>query len=303
MRKFPPLNSLRAFEVAARTGSFTAAAAALRVSQSAVSRHVANLEEHLGLQLFQRNGREIKLTQEGAEYAGAIWTAFNQLEDATQTLLRRRQVRPLRISVFPTMGIKWLVPRLGGFHGLHPSIDVQITTSLRTARLDHDEADCTIELRDTPEPGIQYDPLVEIELIPVCSAALLQRAPRLEQPQDLLKHYLLHSMNRPNDWRRWLDAAGATGAALDEGLKFGNSSLAYQAAMEGVGVAMAQRVFVEDDLREGRLVAPFPLSIKTGEVYFLACLKSSIAIRNVAAFRTWLLAAVKSGGRSLVGGP
>jgi LysR family glycine cleavage system transcriptional activator len=296
MRKFPPLNALRAFEVAARTGSFTAAAAALRVSQSAVSRHVANLEEHLGLQLFQRNGREIKLTQDGAEYASVIWTAFNQLEDATQALVKRRQGRPLRISVFPTMGIKWLVPRLGRFHGLHPAIDVQITTSLRTARLDHDEADCTIELRDTPEPGVQYDPLVEIELLPVCSSSLMRRVPRLEQPRDLLKHYLLHSMNRPKDWQRWLDASGVPGVALDGGLKFGNSSLAYQAAMEGVGVAMAQRVFVEDDLREGRLVAPFPLSIKTGEIYFLACLKTSIAIRNVAAFRTWLLSEIKQAG-------
>ncbi|MEA2866808.1 MAG: LysR family transcriptional regulator, glycine cleavage system transcriptional activator [Bradyrhizobium sp.] len=126
-RKLPPLNALRAFEVAARTGNFTKAAKSLNVSQGAVSRHVAQLEAFLGLRLFVRGQRDVKLTPQGVEYANVIREAFDRIEFATQAKRRDTQNRVVRIRLFPTVAMKWLIGRLGRFHALHPTINVQVT--------------------------------------------------------------------------------------------------------------------------------------------------------------------------------
>jgi LysR family glycine cleavage system transcriptional activator len=288
-RRLPPLNALRAFTVAARAGSFTLAAQELQVSQGAVSRQVAHLEEFLGLKLFERHHREVKLTREGAEYAMAMAAAFDQVVQGTQRLWRSQRNRSLRLKIFPTLAIRWLVPRLGGFHVLHPDIDVQITTSMQAARLDREEIDLTVVSQLSPMQGLQFDPLFDVELLPVCSRRLLDRLPPIHRPEDLIGQVLLHVVTRPDDWARWFKGLGITAPIALGGLGFGDSALVYQAASNSAGFAMAQSRFVEDDLATGRLVSPCPQRIPTGETYYLVTLAESASSPAIVAFRDWIL--------------
>jgi LysR family glycine cleavage system transcriptional activator len=288
-RQLPPLKALRAFEVAARTGSFTAAARELRVSQGAVSRHIAVLESVLGVTLFDRSHREVRLTRDGEKYAISIGLAFDQVEHATQHLWRGQNQRSLRIKLYPTMATRWLVTRIGNFHALRPNIDVQITTSNHPAALDREDIDFTIEHGDIRQEGSRYDYMFDIELLPVCSPSILNGSRPIREPRNLLEQVLLHSLLRMSYWKRWFQSVGIHDAIADNGLKFGNSSLVYQAAINGVGVAMADPRFVADELASGRLVPPFQQRLMTGRAYYLVGREQDAQEPSVTAFRDWVL--------------
>jgi LysR family glycine cleavage system transcriptional activator len=292
-RQLPPLNALRAFDVAARTGNFTEAARQMRVSQGAVSRHIALLEAYLGTKLFHRQRREVTLTKAGSQYAGLIEQSFDSIERATRPYLTDKQSRPVRIRLFPTFAVKWLVSRLGHFHALHPAINVQVTTTSELVDLDSDDVDFTIQIPAAPKHGIAYEALFPIELIPVCSPAYLRGMPKLRSPRDLLKQTLLHSMKRPGDWRMWFERADVTPGPFREELQFGNSSLAYQAAIDGAGIAMAHTELVQDDLSSGRLVTTHALTVRTDESYHLAS-RHSGGGPAAEAFRAWILSQAAS---------
>jgi LysR family transcriptional regulator, glycine cleavage system transcriptional activator len=292
-RKLPPLNALRAFEVAARSGNFTQAAKSLNVSQGAVSRHIAQLEAFLGLRLFVRSQRDVKLTPLGQEYAQVIREAFDRIEFATQAKRLETKNRVVRIRLFPTVAMKWLVGRLTRFHALHPTVNVQVTIANDLVDVSAEEIDFTIQIPAIPKRGIRYDTLFPIELLPVCSPSELSRALAVQDPRDLLDRTLLHSMKRPHDWRIWFDAANVAPSSLREGLSFGNSSLAYQAAIDGLGVAMAHVELIQDDLNAGRLVAVYPLVVRTADNYRLVGREADSGRPEVAAFRDWLLSETK----------
>jgi LysR family glycine cleavage system transcriptional activator len=288
-RRLPPLNALRAFEVAARTANFTLAAREMHVSQGAVSRHVAQLEAHLGLKLFHRHHREVKLTTEGTQYAQTIRAAFDQMDEATRLLRRADRPQPLRIRLFPTVAIKWFVPRLGRFHARHPEIDVQTTTTAAPVRFDAEDVDFTIQMRQSPQQGVRYDKLFGVELLPVCCHKLRGRLTTTATPEDLLREPLLHSMQRPHDWQTWFEAAGIAPAAIRDGLTFGNSALAYQAAIDGSGIAIAHRQLVQDDLSSGRLVPASELIVAIEEAYYLVSRATDNVNPSAGAFRAWIL--------------
>jgi len=288
-RLLPPLNALRAFDIAARTNSFTSAARELGVSQGAVSRHIAQLEGFLGVALFTRDHSKARLTTAGAEYARAIADTFDGVEQATRSMRATQQRRPLRIKLFPSVAIKWLISRLAEFHGLHPQIDVRITTTPTRVQLDPAEEDFTIQIGNLPQPGVRYDELISIELMPVGAAAYLQRLPAVERADDLLHHVLLSSIQRPHDWRLWFERAGVAAGEIRQGLRFGNSALAYQAAIDGMGVVIAQKELVRDDLASGRLVPAHPFAAGNGEAYYLASAETAHAVPEVVAFRAWIL--------------
>jgi LysR family glycine cleavage system transcriptional activator len=297
-RRLPPLNALRVFDVAARTGTFTRAADDLRVSQGAISRQIAHLEEFLGTKLFDRDGRQVKLTQIGRDYARIIARAFEQVEHETQRILPTGRRRSLRIQIFPSFAIRWLVPRLGSFHAAFPDIDVQITTSMQPTDLAYEDVDLTIERTRGRQVGSRYDLLFEIELLPVCNPKFLSGPDPIRHPKDVLDHVLLHALNRRSDWQRWLSAAGIEQTESAGGLEFGNSSLVYQAAANGVGIAIAQRRFVDLDLEVGRLVAPFDMALATGEIYYVVTRPN--APGAVVAFRDWLVSeATKNPGNKI----
>lgn len=288
-RRLPPLNALRAFEASARNASFTRAAAELCVSQGAISRHVALLEDWLAVKLFNRERHGVELTPLGQVYFRTVKEAFDQVEVGTRHLRQRPDEGRLRLKLPPTFAIRWLVPRLARFHAQHPGIDVQITTSHQRADFDREDADAGIHSEERPPDGDGYVLLFGEVLLPVCAPGLLERGPPLARPADLANHLLLCSMNRPRDWPAWLAAAGIRNVDGNSGLKFENAALAYQAAIDQLGVMIAQRALVDDDLRSGRLVAPLALKVATPGAYYLQYAPDRPKAPRVAAFEKWLV--------------
>lgn len=289
-RQLPPLNAMRAFEAAARHASFTRAAQELHVTQGAVSRHVASLERWLGLKLFARTQRGIELTVKGSAYFRSLTGALDQIDFATRQLQQRPEENLLRLKLPPTFAIRWLVPRLARFHAQHRGIDVQITTSHDPADFDREDVDACIHSDPVPPVGPGFRRLFGEVLVPVCSAGLARRAPRMKAPRDLAHQVLLCSLHRPHDWPTWLAAAGVPGIDGNSGLKFENAALAYQAAIDELGVMIAQRALVEDDLRSGRLVAPIPLPVAAPGAYYLAYHPHRLKPARLVAFEDWLVA-------------
>jgi LysR family glycine cleavage system transcriptional activator len=296
-RRLPPLNALRAFEATARCGGFTRAAQELFVTQGAISRHVAGLERWLDIRLLERSHRKVALTPTGESYYRAIAAALDQIDFASRQARRRPEHPALQIKLPPTFAIRWLVPRLARFHALDRRVDVQITTSHHRADFDRESVDIGIHSEPVPPSGPGFERLFAEVLIPVCSPALLASGPPLATPGDLAHHALLCSTNRPNDWPTWLEAAGVGGrgrgqAVVDGngGLKFENAALAYQAAIDRLGVMVALLPFVRDDLDQGRLVAPFDLPVRTRGGYYLAWPTGRPLPPHVSAFVEWILA-------------
>ena len=288
-RRLPPLNALRAFEAASRHASFTRAAEELHVSQGAISRHVATLESWLKVRLFVRHARGIELTPKGAVFFRSARGALDQVEYGARQLQQKPDAQTLRVKVPPTFAIRWLVPRLARFHAFRPQIDVQITTSHQPVNFDREDVDVCIHSDPRPLPDASCRRLFGERLLPVCSPALRERGPALASPHDLSRHVLVCSLHRPRDWPAWLGVAGVKDIDGNNGIKVENSALAYQAAIDGLGVVIAQRSFVADDLRSGRLVAPFALEVAGDGAYWLGCPADRPRHESVAAFETWIL--------------
>lgn len=292
MLRLPPLNALRAFEAVARHLSFKRAAEEFRVTQGAVSRHVLRLEAFLGKRLFERGHRQVRLTPDGARYLPAVRDAFVGIADATGALTADRGREMLRLRLPPTCAILWLVPRLARFNTRHPDIPVRVTTSHDPVEFDGGDVDvdAAIHYGGNPAPGLVAERLFGEVLVPAMSPALAARPPRLDAPADLLGHVLLHSIHRPDDWPQWFRLAGVPAPEFPDGLIFENSSLTYQGAIEGLGVAMAQAAFALDEVRSGRLVVPFDLAVRNEAAYAFVVPEANAGLRRVRLFRDWIAA-------------
>ena len=291
MDRLPPLNAIRAFEAAARHMSITLAADELNVTPGAVSRQIKSLEETLGLQLLQRGHRQISLTRQGSDYYRAVTRAIEALRDATRRLKRRSQRKQLKVRAYTTFAMRWLIPRLSGFHAAHPDIEVLLKASLEPVDFRKEDIDGAIRLGDGDWPGAKSYRLVDNILAPVASPALLKAGPKLKRPADLAQHTLLHTIARPDDWAYWLDAAGG-GHAIDPraGMTYESSAMAYAAAVEGQGIAMAQLFLVEQDLEAGRLAMPFRKTLDMGDfTYYLLTPGHRDEAPNMKTFRLWML--------------
>jgi LysR family glycine cleavage system transcriptional activator len=288
-RRLPALNAIRVFEAASRNASFTAAAQELCITQGAVSRHVSALEGWLGVKLFVRDRRGIALTPKGSVYARIVRGSLDQLEYGTRQLQQEPDEKTLRLKVPPTFAIRWLVPRLAQFHALNRNLDVQITTSHQPADFNREDVDACIHSDTHPPPNARFQRLFGEMIQPVCSPRLLEREPRLRKPRDLARQVLVSSLHRPRDWPTWLTAAGVPDIDGNNGIRLENSALAYQAAIDGVGVVIAQQVFVDEEFRAGRLIAPFALQVPTGGAYYLGHPAERPKSNRVAAFEEWIL--------------
>jgi LysR family glycine cleavage system transcriptional activator len=288
-RQIPPLNALRAFDVAARTGSFTTAALELSVSLGAISRHIAHLEQVLGVRLFERGHRAVSLTAAGAQYAASIRAALDEVEHATRRIKGPSPHSPVRVRAFPNFVFRWLMPRLSAFQREHPDIAVEFIAAEEAPLAERDPVDLAIQIHSPLQPDMNNDRLFALAIIPICTRATADKIGVITQADDLKRGTLLHSAVRRSDWRRWFAGAGGAEPVDDEGLEFSNSSLTYEAAVNGLGVAMTQREHARDDLASGRLVSPWPFALETGEFYRLVGRKESSA--SVAMFREWMLAA------------
>ena len=284
------MNALRAFEAASRHSSFTSAARELFITQGAVSRHVSTLEKWLEVQLFSRKSRGIELTPKGQVFFRLVRGALDQLEYAARQLQQRPDEKTLRLKLPPTFAIRWLVPRLARFHARNPDIDVQITTSHQPVDFNREDVDACIHSDTRPPANAHFRRLFGERLLPVCSPAL--SGARLDCAQDLERHVLICSLNRPRDWPTWLAAAGITDIDGNNGIKLENSALTYQAAIDGLGVVIAQRSFVLDDLRAGRLIAPLNLEVPGDGSYYLCYPAERSRSQAVSAFEEWVVGEV-----------
>lgn len=279
----PYLNGIKAFEAAARTGGFTAAAQELNVSPAAISRMVRLLEDRLGLPLFERRPNGLSLTASGRAYQSGLTPIFAALTQLTEQIAGLGGARVLTVGVGPTFAIRWLIPRLAAFRQEAPEIDVRITTGGAAAPF-ADGWTCGIRLGCAPFPGLAADPLFAADLIPVSSPGL---AARLTRPEDLAEATLLRVAHAPGDWPSWLAAAGLGGLEA-HGPVFEFYGQALQAAADGVGVALGIRPYVDDDLAAGRLVAPFSLTVPKGMGWYLIYRPSRQREPSFVAFRTWI---------------
>lgn len=268
-RRLPPLNALRAFESAGRHLSFTLAAKELNVTPGAISRQIKLLEDTFGFQLFERKGGALEATPRCKVYAQSLSDVFSRIETATNILRDSERERELCVSASVTFTLLWLVPRMTHLHARHPEWTLRLTAAVPPPRLnDGGEADVFIQLNDGTQTDLKCERLLGNDLVPVCSPALLASGPPLETPSDLAHHRLLHSLLRPRHWPDWLAATGTTDVDGSGGTFLGTSALCYQAAIEGLGVAMAQVNFVIDDIVAGRLVTPFRTIVEDDEAFF-----------------------------------
>ena len=288
VRRLPSLNTLRAFEAAARHLSFTRAAEELHVTQAAISHQVKALEEHLGRKLFRRLNRALLLTDDGQAYLPSVSRAFTLLNDATSDLLTTQAPGPLTVSALPSFAARWLVPRLGRFRQIRPDIDLRIDPSAALSDFAGGDVDVGIRYGRGKYPGMRADWLMTEDIFPVCSPALLEGPHPVQDPGDLEHQVLLHDDGH-GDWRTWLLAAGADRVDAARGPIFTDSSMLIQAAMAAQGVALARGVLAADELAAGRLVRPFTLSLPTEYAYYLVCPINTAEQPKIAAFRDWLL--------------
>ncbi|MSP68569.1 MAG: transcriptional regulator GcvA, partial [Alphaproteobacteria bacterium] len=294
-RRLPPLGAIRAFEAAARHLSFTKAAAELFVTQAAVSHQIKALESHLGVPLFRRLNRAVRLTDAGQAYLPTVREAFDLLDQATRRLVDHERTAPVRVSVLPSFAAKWLLPRLSRFRARNPGIDVTITAAEQVADLVAGEADLAIRYGHGRYPGLRADFLRGESVFPVCSPALLAGEVPLATPADLRHHTLLHDDHPVHTasyhptWREWLKAAGVAGIDADRGSTFNDAALMVQAAIQGHGVALGRDALCADDLASGRLVRPFDLSLVGASAYYVVTLVTPAPRPAAAAFRQWLL--------------
>ena len=292
-RSPPPLNALRAFESAGRHLSFTKAAAELNVTPAAISHQVKALEELLEVPLFRRLTRALRLTDAGQAALPTLSQGFDKLAQGVEQMRAHSESRVLTISVSPSFGAMWLVPRLEHFHIRHPDIEIRIDGTDRRVDLARDDADVALRYGPGGYKGVQVDCLFSPVNTPVCSPALLSGEHPLGQPDDLRHHTLLHVdwKDAEASWRMWLPAAGLHDIDPTRGPHFTMENMAVQAALDGQGVALIGDILVADDLAAGRLVRPFDPSLSTPLTFsfYLLSAKDSAEQPKVAAFRDWLL--------------
>jgi LysR family transcriptional regulator, glycine cleavage system transcriptional activator len=286
-RRLPSLNALRAFEAAARHESFTNAADELFVTHAAISRHIRELEEWLGTQLFSRTGRGVVLTDAGRRFGNHLTPLFDNMAEATREAAAQGEVRTLNVSVEPATASRWLVPRLGRFNELHPDIELMINPETRLVDFRSGEADVGIRYALTEAEDVEMVKLSDSLSFPVCSPRLIEGQDAIT-PADL-RHYTLLHEQRKQWWADWLAAAGVTGVEDWRGTVFQNH-LAIEAAEAGQGFALGDQILCTDAIVEGRLARPFSLDLKDHGSYCIVRAKGVKESAPARAFREWLQA-------------
>ncbi len=290
-RRLPPLNALRTFEAAARHLSFTRAAGELHVTQAAVSHQVRTLEDHLGVRLFRRRGRALSLSEAGEALLPGLQDAFDRIEESAKRVHPGHDENVLTVTVQPSFAGAWLISRLPRFAERHPDIDVKLSATHDRVDLTRGDFDVGVRFGPGSWPGdLRVDRLMDEDIFPVCSPALLERGPPLERPEDLRHHTLLHD-DHVVDWRMWLLAAGVSGIDTARGPMLNFSDLVLQSAAAGYGVALARSVLAVRYLASGELVRPFEFSLPGRYAYYVVSAAAKANQPKVRKFRDWILEA------------
>ena len=260
MRRLPPLNALRVFEVAARTGSYAQAGLELGLTHGAVSRQIATLEAWLGQRLFVRTGRYMRATPAARVFSSEVSLSFDRLVAAAEAVGRPAVRAVLRVDAPTTFAMRWLIPRLDRFHDDHPDVEVVVTTS--TTMRDELRGGFDVAIRrGSPGrnawPQYRATPFLEEADTLIASPRLLERLP-LPAPSNIAAHVLLGSETRPGDWADWLEHAGVPHHADQRRRTFDHFFVTLQAVVDGLGLGVGPFPVLEGDLSAGRIVTPFP---------------------------------------------
>jgi len=284
MKRLPSMQTLRAFEAAARHQSYSAAAEEIGVTHGAISHRIRDLEAQLGVTLFRRAGHAMLPTRSAV-------TLLAQVREALAILSRavpddpRLAVRRLVIGVHPSLAIRWLVPRLGSFTREHPEVDVEVRSTADLGEFLGEGVDLAIRYGAGSWPNAARERMVGEVLFPVCTPEYRDQH-RLRRPADLARCHLLRHAWQP--WTPWLRAAKLRLPEPGKGLLLSDSGMLLEAALAGEGVALARRLFAVDDLARGRLVRPFELAVPDTYAYYLLWGAGMPLTDAGAAFRDWL---------------
>lgn len=296
MNRIPGLSTLKTLEAAGRLMSFTKAASELGVTPAAVSHQIREFEEQLGLRLFERTSRSMRHTPAGGLLHETVAEALENISRTVSRLQRTGSKKRLKVTAYPSITAKWLVPRLDRFLDIVPDAEVRIDVSQAPLDFVRDDMDIAIRFGDGIYPGMQVDRLFVETVFPVCSPLLLSGSRPLRHPRDLLHHTLIHvdweDLGPWPNWRMWMQAAGVNDFNDRRGLHFSQTSLAIQAAIDGNGVALGDSTLVADDIAAGRLVQPFSVALKVPPqlAYYVIAPVETAEEPMVRAFRDWVLA-------------
>lgn len=289
-KPLPPLPTLEAFDAAARHQSFKEAAAELGLTPSAVSHRIKALEHFIGQPLFLRLNREIQLTREGKTYFRAIRRGFGQLTQATQKVKGANPQRELRISAVPIIANHWIIPRLNQFLAKRPGLGLRINASIRNVDFARGEADIAIRYGSGRWAGLSAIKLFDGSATPIYGPALI--GGKIRNVEDLRAHTLIHLSVFPEGWPRWLAKAGNPNLKPKRELWVDSATSAIEAAERGLGVTLGLFPTIGSDVTNGKLLAPFPITIPVEHPYWIVCRRTDRHKPDIAAFIHWLVQSV-----------
>jgi LysR family transcriptional regulator, glycine cleavage system transcriptional activator len=286
LRQLPALNALRAFEAAARHESFSRAADELFVTHGAVSDQIRGLEAELGVTLFARDGKRVRLTDRGRQYASEVRAALVALAESTRRVRSGDRDRRLIVSMLSSFSARWLTPRVGRFIEKYPQIDLELLSTNVLTDFNRDDVDVAIRFGYGKYAGLHTEALLDEIFFPACAPGFNGgKLPR--EPRDLANLPLLRSDDEL--WRPWFDAAGLTELPEPKrGVLYEDSSNLLQAAMDGQGIALVRRSLSMPEIIAGRLVRLFAIDGPCPWTYYFVCPPAMLETERVQAFREWI---------------
>lgn len=288
-RHLPTLTAMQCFEASARHLSFTRAADELSLTQSAVSKQVAQLESILEHPLFRRVRKRLQVTPEGSLYLTEVRKILAQVEMSTRYMQSYGgQSEVLHVTTLPTFGARWLIPRLNGFRFRHPNVYLDISNRVEPFDLEAERVDVAFFFGHGAWPRAECIKLLDEQVVAVCAPSVVP-AEGLDDPLDLTRLVLLQSATRPEAWHDWFEAQGCYTTHSYHGPRFDTFYMALQAARAGCGVALVPRFLAEEELRAGQLVVPWSFSMLSRSAYYLAYPEHKGEVGKVRGFIDWIL--------------
>lgn len=293
-RKIPSTTALVGFESAARNQSFTKAAEELSLTQSAICRQIANLEEFLGVKLFKRDRQGVRLTEAGNNYFRRVTVRLDELERDTLDLMGdHRSDNTIELAVVPTFGARWLMPRIPSFREHYPGITLNLTNRTRPFLFADTQFDAAIYFGDGDWPGTTTYPLMHENPVPVCSPALISPKASLS-PEDIPEYPLLQQTTRPYAWREWFGSAGLKVSRDMAGPRYELFTMLAQAAIHEMGIALIPPFLIHEELESKRLICPTAHSFDSRWAYHFVLPNKNSENRAVCAFRDWLMSEIEN---------
>jgi DNA-binding transcriptional LysR family regulator len=287
-RKIPSTTALISFEAAARHESFTKAAQELSLTQGAICRQIASLEEFLGVELFRRSRRGVKLTEAGLSYSRRVATQLDAVERDTLSVMGQQGANVIELAVVPTFGTQWLLPRLKDFQQKHPEVTVNLTNRTRPFLFADTDFDAAIYFGDADWSGTESHRLMGENPMPVCSPTLLGKKTDLT-PAEIAELPLLQQTTRPYAWRQWFNSQNLNIPRDMTGPRYELFSMLAQAAMHDMGIALIPPFLIQRELAEKRLVIANAQAMSSIKAYYLMIPERKVESASLKAFRDWLV--------------